>query len=163
MNNVGANLYHEQRIFTASPARRVVMLYEATITSLRRAIQAIDDNDTEGRWRANKRAIDIIDHLMRTLNYDQGGEIAENLEQLYLFMLQHLAKVDLDNDPAPAHEVIGLLQPLHRSWCELDQRLLAEAAGADAPQTQAPAESPCGAADIQPQDDIAGERVSTTA
>ena len=133
----GANAYQAQEILTASPARLVAKLYEAAITALRQAIQAIETGEIEQRWRANKRAIDIIEHLLLTLDLDRGGEIAGDLKRLYTFMMRQLATVDLRNDPAPARAVIALLEPLHRSWCELDRRLLSNGAGPAEREAQA--------------------------
>ena len=130
MTNAGANAYHTQQIMTASPSRLVARLYQAAIAALRQAIHAIENADIERRWRANQHAIEIIGHLMTTLDKERGGEIAANLERLYTFIIGHLVNVDLHNDPEPAREAIGLLEPLLRSWLELDQRLLADA-GAD--------------------------------
>ncbi len=128
MNNTAANAYRAQEIMTASPGLLVAKLYEAAIRSLRRAIRAIDDNDIEGRWRANAKAADIIEHLATTLNIEQGGEIAANLDRLYSFMIRRLIYVDLHNDPAPARDVIGLLEPLHRAWVEIDKQTVASGA-----------------------------------
>ncbi len=140
MTKAAAEVYQTQQILTASPARLVATLYQAAITSLRRAIQAIEDGDVEGRWRANKRAIEIIDHLAMTLDTEQGGEIAANLERLYSFIIRRLAHVDLHNDPTPAREAIGLIEPLLRSWCELDKRLIAGELAAPAGHAAPPAE-----------------------
>ena len=162
MTNTGAGLYQAQQILTASPARLVATLYQAVITALRQAIHAIENNDIEGRWRANRRAIDIIDHLLMTLDAERGGEIAANLEQLYMFIIRHLVNVDLHNDPAPAREAIALLEPLHRSWRELDRRLLTDAAAAadNTVQAERPAETD---GDKQAQETAPGGRLSATA
>lgn len=113
------NNYQTQQIMTASPAMLVVMLYDKAIISLRAAIRAIEDGEIETRWRNNNRAIEIISHLWSTLDMERGGEIAQNLSQLFAFMLNRLTQVDIRNDPKPAEEVIALLQPLHDSWKEL--------------------------------------------
>lgn len=117
------NAYHEQRILTASPVRLVVMLYEAAITSLNKAIKAIGEGDIKGRWAANKHAVEVIEQLLVTLDTERGGEVAANLERLYPFMIRHLINVDLHNDPIPAREVIELLKPMHESWCELERQM----------------------------------------
>lgn len=122
------NPYVEQAIMTASPSALVVKLYEGAIMNLRKVIQAIDDGDVKERWRSNRKAFDIIEHLMLTLNEEKGGEIAGNLIQLYRHMMIRLLDVDVKNDRAAAEEVIVLLQPLHKAWSELDHRLTSEAA-----------------------------------
>jgi flagellar protein FliS len=111
--------YQTQQIMTASPAMLVFMLYDKAITSLREAVKAIEDNEIEARWRANGRAMEIIAHLQLTLDKEKGGEVADNLDRLYGYMLSRLPKVDIRNDALAAREVIGLLEPLRDSWREL--------------------------------------------
>ena len=131
MNHAAADMYRTQDVLTASPARLVAKLYARAIQSLHEAVRAIEAGDIEGRWRANQRAIEIVDHLLATLDDDRGGEVAENLKRLYLFILCHLAKVDVHNDAKAAHDVIALLQPLHDSWRKLAEGHGDEAAGPD--------------------------------
>jgi len=104
---------------TASPARLVVMLYDRAIQSLNEAIKAIETGDIERRWKANKNASEIITHLAMTLNFEEGGQIALNLNDLYRFMLTTLVNVDVRNDPQAARDVIKLIEPLRASWDQL--------------------------------------------
>jgi flagellar protein FliS len=113
--------YRTQQVMTASPAQLVYMLYDRAIASLKEAIAAIEAGEIEARWRANNRAIDIINHLWSTLDMNAGGEIARNLDKLYPFMTMRLVQVDIRNSPAPAREVIALLEPLRDAWRELAQ------------------------------------------
>ncbi len=108
--------YLAQQITSASPAKLVFMLYERAITLLRETIEAIEAGDIERRWRANAKATEVISHLWGTLDRERGGEIAENLNRLYGFMMMRLAMIDMENNAQAAHEVIGLLEPLRRSW-----------------------------------------------
>ena len=117
--DANVNKYLEQQVMTASPAKLVFMLYEKAIGSLHETIAAIEAGNIEGRWRANSRATDIITHMWCTLDLDEGGEISDNLSQLYAFMLTRLSRIDFDNDADVAREVIGLLEPLRDSWMDL--------------------------------------------
>lgn len=114
--NSSINKYQTQQVMTASPARLVFMLYDRAILSLREAIAAIEAGQIEARWKANKRAIDVITHMWTTLDLERGGEIAQNLNDLFNYILSRLPEIDFRNDPAPAREVIGLLEPLRESW-----------------------------------------------
>ena len=111
--------YQTQKIMTASPAMLVFMLYERAIGCLGEAIACIENGAIEGRWKANRRAMEIIEHMRLTLNMDQGGEIATNLDNIFGYLLRELPKVDLRNDPNPAREGIRLLEPLCESWRQI--------------------------------------------
>lgn len=128
--------YLSQQLAGLSPARRVAMLYDKAIASLREAILAIDAGDIQRRWSANSLAGQIIETLWATLDLERGGEIAANLDRLYSFMLRHLSDVDMKNDPKPAQDVINLLEPLRQSWHELAKQSEAETRAA--PRGQAP-------------------------
>lgn len=104
---------------SASPARLVFMLYERAITSLNEAIAAIDAGQIEARWRANKRATEIVLHMWSTLDVEKGGEIAANLDRLFSYIMRRLPEVDLRNDRNTATEVIQLLTPLRDAWRDL--------------------------------------------
>jgi flagellar protein FliS len=116
MTKSATDKYQRQQIMTASPARLVAMLFDKAIACLNDAIRAIEAGEIEARWRANKRAIEIVEHLWGTLDMEKGGEIAANLDQIYRFLLSHLREVDLQNNPQPARDAIALLEPLRGSW-----------------------------------------------
>jgi flagellar protein FliS len=119
MDREVSHKYLAQQIMSASPAKLVAMLYERAITLLREAIEAIEAGDIKRRWTANGKATEVIIHLWGTLDRERGGEIAENLNRLYGFMMMRLTMIDVENDAQAARDVIGLLEPLHRSWQEL--------------------------------------------
>jgi len=144
MTKSAADKYQVQQIMTASPARLVAMLFDKAISSLHEAIRAIEAGDIEARWRANGRAMEIISHLWATLDMEKGGEIAANLDQLYKFMLERLPDVDLHNNPGPARDVIGLLEPLRKSWHTVASQGGAKPAAVPA-QPAAPAAQPASA------------------
>ena len=129
----GTTSYQTQALMTASPAELVAMLLEKATASLNEAIAAIEEGRIEDRWRANKRAMEIINHLDLTLDMDRGGEIAENLRSLYSFALRRLADVDFKNDAQAAREVIKLLEPMLASWRELAKGGAAAASEATSP------------------------------
>lgn len=138
--NANVSTYLTQQVMTASPAKLVSMLYDKALTSLREAVSAIEKGEIETRWKANARATEIISHMWSTLDREKGGEIAQNLEGLFSFILSRLPEVDLRNDPEPAREAIGLLEPIAESW-----RVLArggeQPSGRGAEDSQAPTQA----------------------
>ncbi len=141
MNDKATQKYQSQQIMSASPAELVAMLYDRAIGCLEAAVRAIDEGEIEARWRANGKAMEIINHLWMTLDLEKGGEIAANLDQLYRFMLARLPEVDLHNNPGPARDAIKLLEPLRRSWHTLADQAK-DAPGSRAPEARAPEGQP---------------------
>ena len=119
MDGEASQIYLAQQIMSASPAKLVAMLYERAIALLHDAVAAIEAGDIERRWRANSKATEVIAELWQALDMEAGGEIAENLNRLYGFMMMHLTMVDAQNSAQAARDVIRLLEPLRRSWHEL--------------------------------------------
>ncbi len=122
MDRGASQKYLAQQVMSASPARLVAMLYERAITLLHDAVGAIEAGDIERRWVANSKATEVVGELWQALDMEAGGEIAENLNRLYGFMMMRLTMVDAENSAQAAREVIDLLEPLRRSWNELAER-----------------------------------------
>lgn len=140
--NGAASTYLTQALMTASPAQLIVMLLEKAIASLNEAIAAIEAGEIENRWKANKRAIEIVNHLDLTLDMDQGAQIAENLRRIYTYALRRLNEVDFNNDPQAARDVIKLLEPMLASWRELARGTQAEpAASRPKPAAKTPSQA----------------------
>ena len=106
-------------------AALVAQMYNKAVSCLNAAVQAIHNKNIETRWKNNRQAQEIIDHLFRMLDMDKGGEIASNLEALYTYMLLRLPDVDIKNETRAAEEVIELLEPLRASWAELARNQVA--------------------------------------
>jgi flagellar protein FliS len=104
----------------------VAAFYDETIAALEDAIEAIADGDIERRFNSVVVATGLIVELAKALDEENGGEVAQNLGQLYVFILTHLPHVNIDNDSNPARNAIRLLKPLRDAWHELDARLDAD-------------------------------------
>lgn len=137
--NANVSTYLTQQIMTASPAKLVSMLYDKLLISLKEVIAAIEKGEIEARWKANARATEIISHMWSTLDQVNGGEIAKNLDGMFSFILTRLPDVDMRNDPEPAREAIGLLEPIAESWRVLARGATAQPAAANADGAEPPA------------------------
>ncbi len=112
----GLQAYQKNKYETASPHRLVLMMYEAALTQLDRAERAVEQRNIVERNQTLQKAQDILYELISSLNMQQGGEIAKNLRQLYLYMIERLAQANIHNDAAAIREVRELLQPIKSAW-----------------------------------------------
>lgn len=111
--------YKKVNISTANGETLLLMLYDGAIRFINRAKTKILEGDMEEKRISISSAIAIITELMESLNMEIGGEIAENLERLYLYMNEQLLKANLKNDVALLDEVISLLTTLRDAWNEV--------------------------------------------
>jgi len=112
----GITAYQDNAVTTQSKSRLIVMLYDGAIRFLRLAIREIENNNYEAKGLYINKAIDIINELNAVLDMDAGGEIANNLRKLYIFMINHLSQANLKCDPQPIRDVIKLMEELNQSW-----------------------------------------------
>jgi flagellar protein FliS len=96
----------------------LLMLYNAAIELLEEAKISIERGDVFEKGEHLSQAHTIISELLASLDVEIGGEMARNLEALYIFMLDQVFTANLNNDTKPLDVVISLLRPLYRAWEE---------------------------------------------
>jgi flagellar protein FliS len=114
MNGIGA--YQQTAIGTQSKGRLIVMLYDGAIKFMKLAVRELEARDYAAKGQYINRAQDIINELNAVLDVDAGGEIAQNLRRLYLFMNRRLSEANAKRDPQMVQEVITLMEELNQSW-----------------------------------------------
>lgn len=112
-----------EQLLSTPPQQLVAMMYDQVLDSMRQTIEAIETNDIERRWLACTEASELLTQLYLALDMQRGGEIAENLSQLYRFALWRLSRVNTHNDADAVRDAIKVLEPLRDSWHELDERI----------------------------------------
>lgn len=115
------NQYQQNQITTSTPEQLLIMLYDGAIRFTGQAMEAIANQDRVRKAEAISRAMAIICTLSDTLDHDIGGDIADNLDALYNFMVRELTNANLNNDPAHLLTVENLLVDLRKTWQEAIQ------------------------------------------
>ncbi len=113
---------------SASKEKLLLLLYEGAIRFMKQAAIAIDNKDIAGRGMNVGKAFDIIIELNNTLNHEAGGEIAKNLEQLYMFITDQLTKCNATGDRAPLDNAIKVMETLYTGWVSAIEKVKQEAA-----------------------------------
>jgi flagellar protein FliS len=115
------NAYKESAVLSAPPELLVVMLYDGARKFLFQSGVAMRDGKIELTNRKLRRAEDIIQHLRDTLDMDQG-EIAANLESIYVFCLRQLRQARFEKDPAALEHVSTLLGQLREAFATISSQ-----------------------------------------
>ncbi|HMF50030.1 MAG TPA: flagellar export chaperone FliS [Candidatus Saccharimonadales bacterium] len=110
--------YKRNQLTTTDSATALLMLYQGTIDSLNRAQASMAAGDMADKGREILRANDIINQFLVSLDYEIGGALINNLEALYLYMLEQILLANAKNDPAPLIVVVSLLSTLKAGWEE---------------------------------------------
>ncbi|QBQ54616.1 flagellar export chaperone FliS [Nitrosococcus wardiae] len=100
----------------ANPHRLIQMLLEGVLEKIAVAKGAMARNDVTQKCTHISGAINIVDGLQSSLNHDQGGEIAANLDRLYDYVVRRLLEANLYNDGAMLEEVTYLLNEVKKGW-----------------------------------------------
>jgi flagellar secretion chaperone FliS len=114
--------YRQVATQTASPGQLVVMLYDAAINSLERAMVGFEKDDpleiNQTIHNNVTRAQDIISELNSSLNLPAGGDFALTMRRLYDYMDNRLSESNLRKEPTGIREVTGRLTVLRDAWAE---------------------------------------------
>lgn len=110
------NKYLETTVRTATPAQLLIMLVDGAIRFTRLGIEALKQNKVEAAHNNFRRAQDIIEEFMVTV--DRSSPLSSNLLQLYEYFNSRLAEANMKKEAAPAEEVVGHLQELKETWIQ---------------------------------------------
>ena len=101
---------------SADPHQLIVMLFEGALERIAIAKGAMVRNDIQVKGHKIGRAIAIIDGLRASLDKERGGEIAENLDNLYDYMQRRLFEANVQNNPLFLDEVTDLIKEVKHAW-----------------------------------------------
>jgi flagellar protein FliS len=103
----------------ATPHRLVQMLYEGALDIIAQAKGAMIRKDYMTKGKRVNHAITIISGLRGGLDLEKGGEVADNLNSLYDFMVRRLFEASAKNDVAILDEVAELVREVKAGWDEM--------------------------------------------
>ena len=125
--------YRETAVAGASPIRLVILLYEQVIEDLRRAVSAHRQGDIAGRTRELNHALLVLGHLQATLDKNQGGPVAANLERFYQQLRTSLLEAQVKQSVSLLERQISHLLLVYEAWCEIERELRPGAGHAQPP------------------------------
>jgi len=100
----------------ADNVQLIQMLFDGLIESLATARGHIEHGMINDKSKALARAGRIVVGLQGALDFEKGGEIARNLNELYSYVTRRLFHVNAHNDVAVLDEIYGLMQEIRDAW-----------------------------------------------
>ena len=125
-----ANAYRtvgaETGVSGASPHKLIQMLFDGYHEALTQARGAMRARQFESKGRAIARALRIIDEgLQVSLNMQEGGKIAADLDNLYTYVSLRLAQANASNDEQSLLECAALIEPISAAWSQIAPNAIA--------------------------------------
>ncbi len=106
----------DNEIAVASPHRIIQMMFEGALQRIAQSRYAIENADLATKGVNIGKAIGIINGLNSSLNMDSGGEMVDNVSQLYDFMLRRLSEANMNNEVQALDDVTEILKTIKEGW-----------------------------------------------
>jgi flagellar protein FliS len=107
-----------------TPYRVITMLLDGALERVDQAIISLDDGDFDEASILVGKTIGIVGGLRESLDTKQGGELANNLDLLYEYILGRLQVIDEFHEPVIIlDEVRKLLNEVHLGWVEIESQV----------------------------------------
>ena len=100
----------------ANPYTLIQMLMHGCLERLAKGKGCIERNDLAGKAEHLAKASSIIHALNESLDMEIGGEVAQNLSSLYVYMNERIADASIDRTVEPLEEVMKLMLEIKGGW-----------------------------------------------
>lgn len=120
MKHNPAQAYRHHRVHSSSGVGLIIMLYEAAISSLKKAHSALQTNDIEQRTNSLNHVLEVIAELQSSLDPAQGEEVADNLNLFYNVARGLANEANADSSSKPVQQLLAQFRSMLEAWQKVD-------------------------------------------
>ena len=124
--------YAQTQNETASKERLMVLLFEAALRHMRRAVVSLEGGRAAEASPALNRAGDIVAELLGTLDHSRAPELCRQLSDVYIFVADRLIAAGGTKNPVAVREAERVFAPIADAFSKAVAQLQCQA-----PQPQA--------------------------
>ncbi len=99
----------------------IIKVYDGAIASYKRTSQLFSKEDFINGREELVKAKKFVTHLYATLDMEKGGDIANQLSNLYAFVVNQTNIIEATKDLKQIDDIINILGNLKQGWVELKQ------------------------------------------
>jgi len=99
-----------------NPLKQIVMLYDGAIKFLNLTAADIEAQDYAAKAEHSNRALDILNYLQSILDYERGGQVAADLDNLYRRITVLVLRASAELDAKLMRLAAELLAPVRDAW-----------------------------------------------
>ncbi len=119
MLNTGCNAYKQSVGKTVLSKEQILLkLYQGMLKFINIAKRGIESKNPKIRGENISKIMAILTELNCALDREKGGELSENLTELYNYMINKLTVANIENDLKAVEEVEELIKELYDGFKE---------------------------------------------
>ena len=122
----GLGAYKKTSVNTASKEQILLMLYQAAIKNCKKAIEAIETKEIAKKGEHIGKMQDIVIELNNSLDFELGGDVAQELASLYDYILFASTQANIKSEKEPLEGCLKVLNTLYEGWREAVKSLKSE-------------------------------------
>ena len=103
-------------VASANGVQLIQMLFDGLLESLAATKGHIQNGDIVQKGKSIARASRIVIGLQGALDFERGGDLANNLNELYGYVTRRLLHVNARNDLDALEEIFGLMNEIRSAW-----------------------------------------------
>ena len=115
--------YLVQRVMSAGPEQQAALLMEAGQRFLGKAIKAMGQANHLEVSRCLSRVTEIIHEATVRLNFEEGGELVENLGRVYDWWISEIFEASATKDPSRLEAISHYMGEIREAWEQLHFKL----------------------------------------
>jgi len=102
----------------SSKEELLLKAYEEILSLLNISLLAIDEGDVKAKAESLSKVTNALTLMQSSLDFENGGELAKNLDKLYDFCILELVKANATNDKEKISSVKEILETLYSGFKE---------------------------------------------
>ncbi len=119
----------QENVETISSHQVISLLMDGALERIEQGVMAIHANNQQDHLILKGKLIAILNGLRHSLNLERGGDIATNLNELYLYMTDRLSSTEGSEHVLALTEVRRLLIEVKYGWDNMPTQPLEVAFG----------------------------------
>jgi len=113
--------YRESAFLGASPVAMIILLYDRLVQDIHNAIRAMNAADVEARTAHLNHALLILQQLQGTLDFQQGGVAARQLDNFYSTIRAKLLEAQIRQSRETLAEQMHAVLQVREAWAGVER------------------------------------------
>ncbi len=122
-NKISSLAYRQAATRQASVVGLVIALYDTLVGNLRRAAEAMDRGDIQGRCDELMHGFKVLQQLDAMLDMERGGETAVKNRRFYNHLRGQMLAAQFKLSSEILKKQIGLVLEIRQAWQQIDNAL----------------------------------------